>query len=132
MAEITLTAEPAAPPARARRSRLRAEGKVPAVVYGQGTDPIAVAVDWRELRARPHHRGRPQRPDHPRGRRRRRSSRIVKELQRHPVRQHGRPTSTSCARPRRGITVEVPVLLEGEAERRRPRATAWSSSCCSR
>jgi large subunit ribosomal protein L25 len=31
--------------------RLRAEGKLPAVVYGLGKDPISVAVDYAELRA---------------------------------------------------------------------------------
>lgn len=31
--------------------RLRAEGRIPAVVYGQGMDPISISVDRRELRA---------------------------------------------------------------------------------
>ena len=31
--------------------RLRADGKVPGVVYGLGGDPVTLTVDWRELRA---------------------------------------------------------------------------------
>src|SRR5690606_27158053 len=31
--------------------RIRAEGKVPGVVYGMGADPIPLSVSWRDLRA---------------------------------------------------------------------------------
>jgi len=31
--------------------RLRSEGRIPAVVYGQGMDPLSISVDRRELRA---------------------------------------------------------------------------------
>src|SRR5437588_11466269 len=50
MEEVTLTAEVGRPTGSRPARRLRAAGKVPAVLYGHGTDPMALAVDSRELR----------------------------------------------------------------------------------
>src|SRR3954447_13705143 len=50
MAEIQLVAETGREPGTRAAKRLRREGKIPAVVYGHGTDPLHVAVDARELR----------------------------------------------------------------------------------
>ncbi|HUF34183.1 MAG TPA: 50S ribosomal protein L25 [Acidimicrobiales bacterium] len=49
--EITLTAEPGRTTGSAPSKRLRAEGKIPGVVYGHGNDPLSVAVERRDLRA---------------------------------------------------------------------------------
>jgi large subunit ribosomal protein L25 len=51
MAEITLAAETGRATGSRASGRLRAEGKVPATVYGLGREPITVSVVWRELRA---------------------------------------------------------------------------------
>jgi large subunit ribosomal protein L25 len=50
MSEITLVADTGRPIGSRPSNRLRAEGRIPAVVYGQGMDPVAVSVDRRELR----------------------------------------------------------------------------------
>lgn len=50
MPEIVLEAEVGRPLGSSASRRLRAEGKVPGVVYGHGTEPVAVAVVGRELR----------------------------------------------------------------------------------
>src|SRR5439155_10377260 len=50
MEEVTLTAELGRPTGSRSSRRLRATGKVPAVLYGHGTDPMALCVDSRELR----------------------------------------------------------------------------------
>jgi large subunit ribosomal protein L25 len=50
MEEVTLTAEQGRPTGSRSSRRLRASGKVPAVLYGHGTDPMALAVDGRDLR----------------------------------------------------------------------------------
>src|SRR5437588_12550078 len=50
MEEVTLTAEVGRPTGSRPSRRMRAAGKVPAVLYGHGTDPMALAVDSRELR----------------------------------------------------------------------------------
>lgn len=51
MPEINLTAETRTETGSGPARRLRTEGKIPAVVYGHGIDPLSVAVDGRELRA---------------------------------------------------------------------------------
>ena len=51
MADITLVAEPGRPSGSGVARRLRAEGRIPAVVYGNGIDPVAVSVGARDLRA---------------------------------------------------------------------------------
>ena len=50
MAEIKLVAETGRALGSRPAGRLRAAGKIPAVVYGHGMQPIPVAVDARELR----------------------------------------------------------------------------------
>lgn len=50
MAEITLVAETGRTTGSRPSNRLRAEGKVPAVVYGHGADPVAFTIEWRALR----------------------------------------------------------------------------------
>jgi large subunit ribosomal protein L25 len=49
--QITLTAETGRPIGSRSSRRLRREGKVPAVVYGSGSEPTAIAVQWSDLRA---------------------------------------------------------------------------------
>lgn len=51
MAEIILHASPRPPQGTRPARRLRAEGKIPGVVYGLGGDAVPLTVDWRELRA---------------------------------------------------------------------------------
>jgi large subunit ribosomal protein L25 len=50
MPEIPLVVESGRGHGTAESRRLRAAGKIPAIVYGHGIDPIAIAVDGRELR----------------------------------------------------------------------------------
>lgn len=118
MAEITLTATTGRPTGTRSSRRLRAEGKVPAVVYGLDRDPVAVTVDWRELRAvlitdaglnalidlTIEGEGEAQLS-------------IVKELQRHPVRHTVEHVDFLLIRRDQEITVDVPIILEGEPER---------------
>ena len=50
MSQISLVAETGRPTGSGAANRLRAAGKVPGVVYGHGSTPVAIAVDHRELR----------------------------------------------------------------------------------
>lgn len=50
MPEIVLEAEAKRPLGSSAARRLRAEGKIPGVVYGHGTEPVPVAVAGRDLR----------------------------------------------------------------------------------
>ncbi|MEO6627354.1 MAG: 50S ribosomal protein L25 [Aquihabitans sp.] len=114
MAEITLKAATGRELGSGPSKRLRVEGMVPAVVYGLDAEPVPVTVEWRPLRevlttdaglnvlidldidgdV---------------------SLCMVKELQRHPIR--GNVLHLDFLRVSRdaAITVEVPILLEGEA-----------------
>jgi large subunit ribosomal protein L25 len=49
MPEVSLVAQPGRVTGSSSTRRLRAEGKIPAVVYGHGTDPLPVAVGAREF-----------------------------------------------------------------------------------
>ncbi len=50
MAEVQLVAERRDTTGSKDSRRLRHRGRIPAIVYGHGSDPIAVSVDARELR----------------------------------------------------------------------------------
>lgn len=115
MAEIKLHATTGRALGNGPSRRLRAEGKIPAVVYGLEADPIPVTVEWRPLRAALttdaglnalidlEIDGNVDLT-------------IIKELQRHPIRGdviHVDFLRVSADAP---ITVEVPIILEGEAK----------------
>lgn len=51
MPDIALTAETGRRTGSSSARRLRATGKIPAVIYGHGAEPTPIAVDGRELRA---------------------------------------------------------------------------------
>ena len=51
MAEITVVAEAPRPTGSRAARRLRAQGRIPGVVYGHGRDPLPISVDGRSLRA---------------------------------------------------------------------------------
>lgn len=50
MSETVLTAEVGRRSGSSDSRRMRAEGKIPAVVYGHGMDPLSISIDRRELR----------------------------------------------------------------------------------
>jgi large subunit ribosomal protein L25 len=116
MAEITLTATTGRTTGTRSSRRLRAEGKVPAVVYGLGRDPVAVTVDWKELRSALitdagvnalidlsiEGEGESQLA-------------IVKDMQRHAIRRTVDHVDFLLIRRDQEITVDVPLVAEGEA-----------------
>lgn len=114
MAEILLKADTGRTRGSAASRRLRAEGKIPGVVYGAEVDPTPVAVDWRELRAAlttdralnalitldvdgDEHLT------------------IVKELQRHPVRRDVLHIDFLVVQRDTAVHAEVPLVLATEA-----------------
>src|SRR6476620_9060511 len=115
MAEITLNVQTGRPTASRSSNRLRAGGKVPGVVYGHGTDPLPVAVDWKPLRmALTTEAGLNALINLEINGTRQLS--IVKEMQRHPIQQTVTHVDFLLISRDEAITVDVPVLLEGEAE----------------
>lgn len=114
MAEITVAAEVGRPTGSRSSGRMRAEGRIPGVVYGLGGDPVPVAVGWRELRAALtgdaglnalidlQVDGATELV-------------MVKELQRHPVRRDVLHVDFLRVSRDQELTVDVPIVLEGEA-----------------
>jgi len=114
MPEIVLQAEAGRPLGSSAARRLRKEGKIPAVVYGHGTEPVAVAVVGRELRAALsgdagmnallslHADGKSYLT-------------IARELQRHPVRGTVTHVDFQIVRRDEIIGADVQVVLVGEA-----------------
>jgi large subunit ribosomal protein L25 len=112
--DITLVAEVGRPTGTSASRRLRATGKVPAVLYGRGAEPQAITVDWRELRvALTTEKGlnalinltvngstTPA---------------IVKEMQRHPVRRDVLHVDFLAVDVDKPIATDVPIVMEGEA-----------------
>ena len=115
MADIVLAAQAGRSTGSSASRRLRATGKVPAVVYGRGTEPRAVSVDWRELRGA---------LTTDQGVNAlltldldgRKTKAIVKELQRHPVRRDVLHVDFLEVDPDKPVDTEVTIVLEGDAE----------------
>ncbi|MGI9023051.1 MAG: 50S ribosomal protein L25 [Acidimicrobiales bacterium] len=114
MEEVVLTAEAGRTTGSATARRLRGAGKIPAVLYGHGVDPQALAVEGRALRlalntdaglnalisldvSGDRHLA------------------MARQLQRDPVRGTVAHVDFVIVRRDEVVTVEVPVHLEGEA-----------------
>ncbi|HEV2759637.1 MAG TPA: 50S ribosomal protein L25 [Acidimicrobiales bacterium] len=114
MDEVSLVAEVGRVKGSSEARRLRLAGKVPAVLYGHGIDPIDVAVGSRELRAAltsdsglnalisldvggKNHLA------------------MARQLQRHPVRRAIDHGDFVVVRRDEVVSVEVPIHLVGEA-----------------
>jgi len=115
MSEVTLVATTGRPTGSAPSRRLRAEGQVPAVLYGHGMDSLSVSVDRRELR---HALTGPAGVNalinlsvdgviHPT---------IVKSLQRDPIKRNVGHVDFIVVRLDEVIEISVAFHLEGEAK----------------
>ncbi|MBW8826148.1 MAG: 50S ribosomal protein L25 [Acidobacteria bacterium] len=116
MPEVTLVAESGRPAGTSSSKRLRLEGRVPGVVYGHGIDPLPVSVDRKGLRAVLHTDAGQNAlinlevgggTSH---------LTIVKELQRHPVRNDVVHVDFIVVSRDEVVTVDVPIMLIGEAK----------------
>ncbi len=114
MAEFKLLAEPGRPTGSRPSRRLRVEGRVPAIVYGPGVDPVAVTVNGRDLRSALTTGA---------GLNAVLSLQVdgqsyltmARELQRHPVRGNVIHVDFQVVDPNREVSAEVPITLVGEA-----------------
>lgn len=112
--DIILTAETGRTTGSSASRRLRATGKVPAVIYGRGAEPQPITVDWRDLRtALTTDKGRNALLTLEVGSKKTKA--IVKEMQRHPVRRDVLHVDFLSVDVDVAITTDVPIVLEGEA-----------------
>jgi len=114
VAEVVLNAEPGRPVGTRPAKRLRADGAVPAVVYGQGVEAFPVSVKARDLRAALSTEAGLNavlslRVDG------QRFLTMARELQRHPVRGTVVHVDFQVVDPNREISADVPISLVGEA-----------------
>jgi len=115
MSETVLQAEVGRRAGSSDARRLRADGKIPAVVYGHGMDPISVSVDRRELRqALSGASGMNTILDltvegtvYPS---------LIKDIQRHPVKRNVQHVDFIQVNLNEEIVVSIPIHLEGEAK----------------
>lgn len=115
MAEQALQAEAGRATGSRASRRLRAEDKIPAVVYGHGIDPVSVAVVRRDLRAAlTTEAGMNALIDLGVGGQQHLT--IVRDVQRDPVRNVVTHVDFVVVRRDEIISVEVPIVLTGVAE----------------
>jgi len=115
MSELLLKASTGRTEGTRPSSRLRRSGQIPAVVYGLGSDPLPVAVEWLELRSvittdlglnaliTLDIDGKKQLS-------------LVKDIQRHPVRRDVLHVDFIRVDEDAEVEVEVPLILTGEAK----------------
>jgi large subunit ribosomal protein L25 len=115
MSEVTLTAESGRATGTGPSRRLRRSGRVPAVVYGGGSEALSISVDRGELR-RALSTGAGQNALITLTVDGRKMITVVRELQRHPVRREVTHVDFLTVDPSAPIEVEVPVRLTGEAK----------------
>jgi large subunit ribosomal protein L25 len=114
MAEITLVADPGRPTGSAASRRLRAAGRIPAVVYGHGGAGTSVSVDGRDLRhALSGEAGLNQLLSLKVGSDTHLA--LARAVQRHPVRHTVLHVDFQIVRRDEVISAEVPIVLMGEA-----------------
>ncbi len=114
MADIALIAEPRPDQGSSSSRRLRTSGRIPAVVYGHGAEPISVSVDGRSLRqAFATSAGENVLFDLTIGSERHLA--LARDLQRHPVRRTISHVDFLVVNRDEVVSAEVPLMLIGEA-----------------
>jgi large subunit ribosomal protein L25 len=115
MSTSTLVAQSRTASGSAAARRMRAEGHIPAVIYGLGMDPLSVSVERRELRLALSGAAGVNTvlslevagKKYPA---------VVKELQRHPIKRTVSHIDFLTVNMNEELTVNVPLRLEGEAK----------------
>ena len=115
MSNTKLAAQPRTTSGSAAARRLRAEGHIPGVIYGQGMEPVSVTVERRDLRLA---------LSGPAGSNTvltlevggKSYPAVVKEMQRHPIKRTVSHIDFLQVNMNEIITVSVPLHLTGEAK----------------
>ena len=115
MSQTKLVATTGRTTGTASSRRLRAEGQIPAVLYGRGMSPVSVTVDRRDLRLA---------LSGPAGSNTvldlqvdgKSYPAVIKEMQRHPIRRTVNHIDFFQVNMNEEITVSVGIRLEGEAK----------------
>jgi len=112
--EVTLIAEPGRTIGTRPSGRLRTEGRIPGVVYGHGISPLSVSVSRKDLRAVLHtDAGHNAVINLTVGGEKHLT--IVKDLQRHPVRNEVTHVDFLVVNVNEVVSVDVPIVVTGES-----------------
>ena len=112
--EVTLIAEPGRTIGTRPSGRLRTEGRIPGVVYGHGISPLSVSVSRKDLRAVLHtDAGHNAVINLTVGGEKHLT--IVKDLQRHPVRNEVTHVNFLVVNVNEVVSVDVPIVVTGES-----------------
>jgi large subunit ribosomal protein L25 len=115
MSEVTLVAESGRTIGSRSSGRLREDGRIPAVVYGHGITPLSVSIDRKDLRHALHtDAGHNAVINLEVGSDKHLT--IVKDMQRHPVRNEVIHVDFLVVNRNEIVTVDVPIILEGESQ----------------
>ena len=115
MSSVSLNVETRQETGSAASRRLRAEGKVPAIVYGHGSDPMTITVDHRELDLAFHtEAGRNVIFELDLGGKKAQTA-IAQAIDRHPFKPFIRHVDFMLVSLDEEITADVPVSIQGEA-----------------
>ena len=115
MSEVTLVAESGRTTGSRSSGRLRGEGRIPGVVYGHGITPLSISIDRKDLRHALHtDAGHNAVINLEVGSEKHLT--IVKDMQRHPVRNEVVHVDFLVVNRNEIVTVDVPIILEGESE----------------
>ena len=115
MSEVTLVAESGRTIGSRSSGRLRGEGRIPAVVYGHGISPLSISIDRKDLRHALHtDAGHNAVINLEVGSDKHLT--IVKDMQRHPVRNEVVHVDFLVVNRNEIVTVDVPINLEGESK----------------
>lgn len=113
--EITLVADAGRVTGSRPSGRVRGEGRVPAVVYGHGITPLSISIERKALRAALHtEAGHNAVINLTVGSDKHLT--IVKELQRHPVRNEVVHVDFLVVNANEIVTVDTPIVLTGESQ----------------
>ena len=115
MSEVTLVAESGRTIGSRSSGRLREDGRIPAVVYGHGITPLSVSIDRKDLRHALHtDAGHNAVINLEVGSDKHLT--IVKDMQRHPVRNEVVHIDFLVVNRNEAVTVDVPIVLTGESQ----------------
>ena len=131
MPEITLTADAGRTIGSSSTRRLRADGKIPGVVYGHGTEPDSGGGRGPRVPDRHVRRGRPEHAAQRSSWTARNHLTLARDIQHHPVENVVTHVDFLIVRRDEVIAAEVTINLVGEALEVAATATASSTSSCS-
>lgn len=111
--ELTLSLEAREGTGTTSARRLRAQGKIPAVLYGHGTDPRHVALDARAFEEVLHRGGRTSLITLTTGKKA--ETALLRELQRHPVSRKIEHADLQLVSANESVRARLPVVTTGTA-----------------